>query len=445
MPKPPPLPHDQALPYTLVGKISGWSSKALHYPVFSPTWFAHRMRGFVFPVSLLTGFILFINFVLPNEDISRNTDLALFFIWASFINSIVVGRWFAVKARSYAKWKSWPAQKEALAIIAALSLAFLISTALIFTSNHYGEKKQLSSTTHTSTTQLKPGIKDQGTAVQRSPANIDTTKENNGDTRTESNKTYQRIVNGSVWLTLTLWLIGIFDLRAYFQQGRAFAQALIEENIARYKKERTLAEMRLSVLASQVEPHFLFNTLSGVRSAMLNDPARGITMIDHLVDYLRLTIPQMRSDGTSNLSSLGNQFDSIRAYLSVIQVRMPRLQFEVECATELRELSVPPLMLISLVENAVKHGIEPKKGQVHISVSAKKIDIEGQEKLQLSVRDNGVGFGGNTSGSGIGLSNICERLKQLYDQDASLVLSAMDEGGVQACIYLPISSLSSAT
>jgi sensor histidine kinase YesM len=121
-------------------------------------------------------------------------------------------------------------------------------------------------------------------------------------------------------------------------------------------------------------------------------------------------------------------------------MRIPRLSFEVDAPTELLNKKVPPLMLISLVENAVKHGIEPKKGLVHIKVTAQTLQVDHQEKLQLSVIDNGVGFGGTSSGSGIGLSNIRERLKQLYGEHASLNLSMRDEGGIQACLILPMRS-----
>ena len=199
--------------------------------------------------------------------------------------------------------------------------------------------------------------------------------------------------------------------------------------------------MRLSVLASQVEPHFLFNTLSGVRAAMLSDPARGVVIIDHLVDYLRSTIPQMRSDGQMHLISVEHQFNSVRSYLGVIRTRIPRLSFSIECEAELQHCAIAPLMLISLVENAVKHGIEPKKGPVHIAVSAYKVRLPEGEMLAISVKDNGVGFGGSsgaTSGTGIGLSNIRERLKQLYEDRASLSLLASESGGVEAIIQLPI-------
>jgi len=198
--------------------------------------------------------------------------------------------------------------------------------------------------------------------------------------------------------------------------------------------------MRLSVLAAQIEPHFLFNTLTGVRSAIISDPARGIAIIDNLVDYLRATIPQMRSDANQSQVLLGPQLDAARAYLGVMHARLPRLTFSVDSDPALLNQPVPPLMLISLVENAVKHGIEPKPGPVHIEVLARKIDDESGTRLELIVTDDGVGFSGVTSGSGIGLANIRERLMQLYGKRAELVLKARVEGGVVASIALPIAA-----
>nr|WP_314861214.1 histidine kinase [uncultured Undibacterium sp.] len=434
MPEQTPMPPDQQVPFSLVGKMGSWSSKALHYPIFSPTWFSYRVRGFIIPLVLLSIFLMLISFVGPKEIMNMNAYLSFFFMWFSFVNSVLLGRWLAVKARSYGKLHSWSAKRETASIIVSLVIAATISAAAILISNNFGDK--LSASKENDVTEI---------AKKSAPENFvkeakktDKNSSERGIHLSATSKTTQRIVNGSVWLLLTLWLVGVFDLRAYFRQRKALEEALMEEKIERYKRERNQAEMRLSVLASQVEPHFLFNTLSGVRAAMLSDPARGVAIIDHLVDYLRSTIPQMRSDGSSTQSSLGNQFDSVRAYLGVIHVRMPRLSFEVECSSDLLALPIPPLMLISLVENAVKHGIEPKKGAVKISVSAKKITVAGQEKLQLCVKDNGVGFGGSTSGSGIGLSNIRERLKQLYDDDAALSLSAGEDGGVEASIYLPM-------
>ncbi|HAV36186.1 MAG TPA: sensor histidine kinase [Massilia sp.] len=215
---------------------------------------------------------------------------------------------------------------------------------------------------------------------------------------------------------------------AIFWRGRLQRQAV----------QAQAAEAQLRLLQAQIEPHFLFNTLSGVRAAMLSDPARGVAMIDHLVDYLRATIPQLRADRAQLFVPLGSQLDAAQAYLGIIAARMPRLAFRVDCPPELRDAAIPPLMLISLVENAVKHGIELKKGPALIEVAARRTQVEDTALLELSVADDGLGFGGATSGSGIGLSNIRERLKHLYGGAAALSLRAGDSGGVMASIVLPL-------
>jgi hypothetical protein len=123
--------------------------------------------------------------------------------------------------------------------------------------------------------------------------------------------------------------------------------------LAQAQAQRREAELRLSVLAAQVEPHFLFNTLAGVRSAISTDPARASDMVDRLADYLRAAIPRLRSDGGAQ-ATLGSQLDIVRAYLGLMAARMPRLHFDIDVPTELLAAACPPLMLISLAENAVQ-------------------------------------------------------------------------------------------
>ena len=187
---------------------------------------------------------------------------------------------------------------------------------------------------------------------------------------------------------------------------------------------------------AQVEPHFLFNTLAGVRSAILTEPLRATAIVDHLVDYLRSTIPQMRSDGIIEQSCLSKQLEGATAYLKLMQARIPRLQFKVE--TEVEDIAFPPLLLITLVENAIKHGVEPKIGPAHISIKAQRIMHDGEAKIEVCVMDDGVGFKASNSGTGIGLVNIRERLASMYGSRAQLLLKARNEGGVAASLILPL-------
>jgi len=234
------------------------------------------------------------------------------------------------------------------------------------------------------------------------------------------------------------WLGGITDLVAYVRQRGKLDDVLRDLALRRAEAARTEAELRMSVLAAQVEPHFLFNTLAGVRSAIVSDPARAAAIVDHLVDYLRASVPRMRAEAASAAVPLERQLDAVRAYLALMHERMPRLRFAVDLEPGLETAQVPPLMLISLVENAVKHGVEPKAGPARIAVSARRAEDAGEPALELQVVDDGVGFGSATSGTGLGLANIQQRLAGLYGSRAGLTLRALPDGGVAAILRLPL-------
>lgn len=387
-PPPPDTAYEQPIPANLARQLAGWSARAQQYPVFSRTWFACRARSFFWPVAIFTGILLVLAGLIPAAIRGTAVLLALLAVWGLVVVALLLGRWLAMLVCQ----RGWPKRREIAGVVAALLTGILVA-----------------------------GYLSQFTRVQSSPS--------------------ERLANFVVWAFVLLWLGGTGDLIAYLRQRRRLQDAQLLEQMERYKDERNQVAMRLSLLASQVEPHFLFNTLSGVRAAILSDPARGVAIIDHLVDYLRATIPQIRDDGTQLLVTLGSQLDAVSAYLGVIHSRLPRLDFQVGCPDDLRQCAVPPLMLISLVENAVTHGIEPKKGPVTIAVQVTRRHAGGPEQLVLSVTDDGVGFGGATSGSGIGLSNIRERLRHLYGSQANLALTAREQGGLEACICLPLQAL----
>jgi len=395
---------EDALPPGLATRLAGWSARAQQYPIFSKTWFVYRMRSFRAPLLMLALVVLVLAGLVPGPG--PGTDVLRFYftfpaIWLVVATALMLGRTLAVLVRR----RGWSPRREAAGIVCALLFGVLVAWS------------------------LTPFVRTGAQPVQgRTPTaqEIAEAREN-------------RLVNLIVWLPVLAWLAGPFDLLAYFRQRGLLREAALQAQAEHYRNQRNEVEMQLAVLASQVEPHFLFNTLSGVRAAMLSDPDRGIVMIDHLIAYLRSTIPQLRADRASSFVTLGAQLDSVQAYLGVIQARMPRLSVRVDCAPELRAAPIPPLMLISLVENAVKHGIEPKKGPASISVTAAGLDADGVRMLQLSVADDGAGFS-TSAGSGIGLSNIRERLKHLYGGAATLALRTGDMGGVVASIVLPLST-----
>ena len=184
--------------------------------------------------------------------------------------------------------------------------------------------------------------------------------------------------------------------------------------------KRQVSEAKMQMMQAQVEPHFLFNTLASIEHLIETDPARASTMQKNLIQYLRAALPQMRENATD----LGREVDLVRAYLEILKVRMEeRLQVSFAIPNGLRSADFPPMMLQSLAENAIKHGLEPKAEGGRLDIGAEIVHGD----LQVSVTDTGLGFapgGASTSGTGVGLTNIRERLKLLYGGRASLVIEA---------------------
>ena len=201
--------------------------------------------------------------------------------------------------------------------------------------------------------------------------------------------------------------------------------------------ERRLMQARLQVLQAQVEPHFLFNTLAAVDYLIETEPPRASQMQKALITYLRGALPQMREES----STLGREMRLIRSYLDLIKMRIEdRLQIEIAVPSSLENAEFPPMMLQSLVENAVKHGIEPKTEGGRIRVAAGATGTQ----LWVEVSDTGVGvpdgdlFDVPTAGTGIGLQNIRERLSMLYPGKSGLMLRSDPTTGTVVKISVPL-------
>ncbi|MEO8806256.1 MAG: histidine kinase [Burkholderiaceae bacterium] len=198
--------------------------------------------------------------------------------------------------------------------------------------------------------------------------------------------------------------------------------------------QRQAAEHQLKLLESQLEPHMLFNTLANLRVLIGVDPPRAQAMLDQLISFLRATL------GASRASShpLGTEFARLKDYLALMQIRMgERLKTHFDLPDDLAALPVPPLLLQPLVENSIKHGLEPKVAGGRIDVSARR---EG-EQLVLEVRDTGTGLSNTHSdGTQFGLLQVRERLATLYGAKASFELANASgaEGGTLATLRLPL-------
>ena len=194
--------------------------------------------------------------------------------------------------------------------------------------------------------------------------------------------------------------------------------------------ERTVLEARMEALQAQIEPHFLFNTLGSIDQLIQTNPPRASRMQQSLIRYLRSAIPQLRDGGRP---SLGQQVDLSRAYLEIMAVRMEeRLRTVIEVPEGLRSAIFPSMMLQTLVENAIRHGLEPRAGGGKVEIGAQVAD--GQ--LAVHVLDDGVGFAPKGD-DGVGLANIRERLKALYGNRAELIIGVPPAGGTIATIRVP--------
>jgi signal transduction histidine kinase len=258
-----------------------------------------------------------------------------------------------------------------------------------------------------------------------------------------------------------------------FREARA-AAAMHRLEVEHHLLARQAAEARLKLMQAQIEPHFLFNTLASVQFLTETDPAAASRMLGHLIGYLRAALPQLRADS----STLGKEAELAREYLSILQMRLgPRLAFRVEIPDALAAHRFPPNLLISLVENAIRHGIEPAPDGGRVDVTARQAG----NALELTVADTGRGIhaagagpsgasgpSGTASGapaasgasgtasataasgaassgaaaatrdSGVGLANVRERLATVYGERAQFSLAPNVPRGTRATLVVPL-------
>jgi signal transduction histidine kinase len=192
---------------------------------------------------------------------------------------------------------------------------------------------------------------------------------------------------------------------------------------------RQLSEASLHLLQAQIEPHFLFNTLGAVQQLAQVECPAAASLTAHLITFLRASLSDMRTDKVT----LTSEFSLIEAYLQVMKTRLAdRLEFSLELPVDLSEVSIPGMLLLTLVENAIKHGIEPALRGGSIEVRAQRLDSD----LWIQVRDSGVGLVA-TPGVGVGLTNVQERLRLAYGGAATFTLEPQEPQGSIATIRLP--------
>jgi hypothetical protein len=231
---------------------------------------------------------------------------------------------------------------------------------------------------------------------------------------------------------------GGLALQGYFTEKKRWAEHWRRVELEKMSLQKNEADLRLTLLQAQVEPHFLFNTLASVRSLVTTDPQRAARTIDALAQHLRTTLPKIRAQTGVAQSTLGEQFAICASYLALMKERVgERLRVEISLPAELSELPFPPLLLISLVENTIKHGVEPKPGTIHVWLLARILGERDAQQLEVRVEDDGAGLKLGM-GEGTGLTNIRAQLRTRYDSAASLELFERDGGGVVARLIVPL-------
>jgi LytS/YehU family sensor histidine kinase len=221
---------------------------------------------------------------------------------------------------------------------------------------------------------------------------------------------------------------------------RAQRVAVVNKRLTTEVKEsdiqRQLTETRLRMLQAQIEPHFLFNTLASAQQLAQKGAPDAAKLIGHLVRFLRMSIPSMRDDK----GALKREFEQISAYLAIMQTRMgERLAFSVSADASVEQFSLPPALVMTLAENAIKHGIEPAADGGRIDVTA---HLDGDSVI-VTVTDTGVGFVSTDSkdaGGGLGLSNIAQRLQAIYGDAAKVKLTQNAPHGCIATLTLPLAA-----
>jgi hypothetical protein len=215
------------------------------------------------------------------------------------------------------------------------------------------------------------------------------------------------------------------------RQRDAFArEQKLEFDLQRSEFERRESDARLRLLQAQVEPHFLFNTLANVQALVDSGSPQASKVLTSLIAYLRAAVPRMHA----SMATLASEIDLVRAYLDLMQMRMPdRLQYAIHIEPAASRLECPPMTLLTLVENAVRHGIDPgeKGGRIDADIWVR------DGRCVIRVTDTGVGLNAKTSGLGTGLSNLRERLRLAFGNDAQLTLTEITPHGVCAEASFP--------
>ena len=234
---------------------------------------------------------------------------------------------------------------------------------------------------------------------------------------------------------LTIHGLTVFAGRSFFGaewEEKKVDEIMVREKLKAVSSEKQLVQVQMRMLQAQIEPHFLFNTLATIQGLIGRSPDKANLMMDNFIAYLRQSLSASRAqEGT-----VKQEFDLLRHYLELLKIRMAdRLRFELDLGDDLGGAPLAPMLLQPIVENAIKHGLEPKVEGGMVRVSARR---DGGQMV-LSVADNGLGFSdqADSLGEGVGLSNLRERIAVLYDGQATLTVAEANPG-TQITIRVPL-------
>ena len=399
-------PLRQKLPAeVLVGGNAVWS-RYRQYPVFGLRWLLGRSLLFCGVIAVVAAFIgMGTGVVAQDVGVAVKVAITEFIVFSSMAT---LGPALATAVRH----RAWPLSRERKAVVIAVLIGMVLSFFIDRLGSSYIEQL------------IKPGLEAAGLSV-------------NPPTPPPLVKAIGLAINVAALVVIYGLFGGGLALRAYFSEHRRWDEHHHVRELNALESRVHEADLRLGVLQAQVEPHFLFNTLASVRALVRQDPAQAEATLDALVDFLRATIPKLREDRGLH-ATLGQQLDLCSSYLALMQVRMGgRLTYDVRADQALRAAPFPPSLLITLVENAIKHGIEPRPGPGRIEIDA----VRDGDTLRVQVRDDGAGLQPGLS-TGVGLANVREQLAARYGARAAFVLSPAAEGrGVCAEIRVPLGSV----
>lgn len=407
-----PYSLDRPLPPDVIVRSSGWYSSYRNYPAFSSPWFWRRAAFFV-PGAAIVGFIMSLGSyrILDSEASIAVTVFNVLFC----IVAVVAGPGLATLVRH----KHLQPQRERAGVVLAVIAGIAICFGGIFLAgqanrNYFLPRAiELGKMPKSALEQARPGPRILALYI-----------------------TWQ----GFLFFAVS----GGFGLHSYLKElneQKRWKERQRERDLQSLRAQKTEAEMQLTVLQAQVEPHFLFNTLASVHSLIGKDPRRAEATIEALVDHLRATLPKLRKGVGLTQSTLAEQIEVCSSYLAVMKVRMAdRLKFQINVPAALGAHPFPPLMLISLVENAIKHGIEPSAGGGTVSIIATELWDGDERRLAVSVSDDGVGLRPGL-GDGVGLANLRAQLAAQFGDRGRFSIAGRTGGGTVATLVLPFAEV----